>query len=218
VLDVLAQLLLCAALFLAFRWVLNRVDALGRPIPFPVIAVPALIVLTVLSATPGVERRMEQHRLAAAASTLIGVKVAVHCQTVGEAFVDAGVELGYVKYGADGVPEHRTLIKHGPCADLRAYLRSSKAHPSLDQVIAVHILTHESMHMSGITSESLAECAAVQRDDRMAQLLGATPDEALALARTYWRSVYPNMPPDYVTGDCRAGGRLDEHLPDAPWS
>jgi hypothetical protein len=218
VLDALAQALVCAALAVAFRWGLHRSDAIGRPIRFPVIAVPALLVLGVLSGTPGVERRIEQHRLAAAATALIGVKVTVHCQTAGQAFIDVGAELGYVKWGPGGVPEHRTLIKRDQCGDLRAYLRSSKSHPSLDQVLAVHILTHESMHMSGITNESLAECAAVQRDVRMAELLGADPDEARMLARTYWIQVYPNLPDDYRTSDCRPGGRDDEHLPDAPWA
>ena len=127
----------------------------------------------------------------------------MHCQTLGQAFVDAGNELGYVKWGPGGVPEHKTLIKHDQCGYLRAYLRSSKSHPSLDQVIAVHVLTHEDMHMSGITTESLAECAAVQRDARMAELLGADPTEALALARTYWREVYPQMSSDYITGELR---------------
>jgi hypothetical protein len=218
VLDALAQILLCAALALAFRWGLHRTDSLGRPNRFPAVALAFLLVPALLVGRPGVERRLEQHRLASAASELIGTKVTVHCQTAGEAFVDAGWELGFVKYGADGVPEHKTLIKQGPCHDLRAYLHSSKAHPSADQVLAVHILTHESMHMSGITVEARAECAAVQRDARMAELLGADPAEARELARTYWVSVYPRMPDDYVSGDCRPGGRLDERLPDAPWA
>ncbi|HTY72585.1 MAG TPA: hypothetical protein VMI11_09205 [Actinomycetes bacterium] len=217
-LDALAQVLVCAALFLALRWGLHRVDALGRPGRFPAIAVVALVLPALVFATPGVHRRAEQKQLAAAASELIGIRVSVHCQTFGQAFVDGGTELGYVKWGAGGVPEHRTLIKHDQCADLRGYLHSSKVHPTLDQVIAVHVLTHESMHMSGITDEALAECAAVQRDARMAQLLGATPGAGLYLARTYWRVVYPDMPDGYVSGECRPGGLLDEHLPDAPWS
>jgi hypothetical protein len=218
VLDALAQILLCGAFALAFRWGLHRTDSLGRPNRFPAVALALLLVPALLVGRPGVERRLEQRQLASAASELVGVKVSVHCQTAGEAFVDAGAELGYVKYDVDGVPEHKTLIKQGPCHDLRAYLHSSKAHPSADQILAVHILTHESMHMAGITNEARAECAAVQRDARMAELLGADPAEAHELARAYWVSVYPRMADDYVSGDCHAGGRLDERLPDPPWA
>ena len=211
-LDALAQILLCGALALAFRWGLHRTDALGRPNRFPAVALALLLVPALLVARPGVERRLEQRHLASAASTLIGTSVSVHCQTAGEAFVDAGWELGFVKYDSEGVPEHKTLIKQGPCHDLRAYLHSSKAHPNANQILAVHILTHESMHMSGITTEARAECAAVQRDARMAELLGAEPAEAQALARAYWVTVYPRMSDAYVSDECRPGGRMDERI------
>jgi hypothetical protein len=52
----------------------------------------------------------------------------------------------------------------------------------------------------------------------MAELLGASPSEAIQLARTYWREVYPQLSPDYVNPSCGPGGPLDEHLADAPWS
>ena len=71
-------------------------------------------------------------------------------------------------WGPDGVPERATLIKVRVCNDLRAWLGSRKNDPSLDQVIAVHVLTHETMHMVGIVNEARTECAAVQRDAAMA--------------------------------------------------
>jgi hypothetical protein len=85
-------------------------------------------------------------------------------------------------------------------------------------VIAVHVLTHESMHMRGQPDEARAECEAMQRDAETAQLLGATPQEGLALARAYWLQDYPNMPDAYRSGDCVLNGSLDEHLPDPPWT
>jgi hypothetical protein len=156
--------------------------------------------------------------LAKTASALAGTHVTVHCQTAGETFVDTGAELGYVRFTAAGRPEHRTVIKREPCHDLSAYARSDKRRPSDSQVVAVHVLTHESMHMAGLTNEAEAECAAVQRDARTAELLGAEAAPAVALARRYWQSMYPRMPDDYRSSDCRRGGRLDEHLADAPWS
>ena len=50
-------------------------------------------------------------------------------------------------------------------------------------MVAVHTLTHESIHMSGVTSESATECLAVQRDAEMARLLGAPRTAASELAR-----------------------------------
>jgi hypothetical protein len=84
-------------------------------------------------------------------------------------------------------------------------------------VVAVHVLTHEAMHLSGRLGEAAAECAAVQRDAHTARLLGARPGDAAELAAAYWRNIYPLMPEGYRSGDCHPGGPLDERLADAPW-
>jgi uncharacterized membrane protein YeaQ/YmgE (transglycosylase-associated protein family) len=64
---------------------------------------------------------------------------------------------------------------------------------------------------------AMASSAAVQRDAHTARLLGAAPAEAADLAASYWRDLYPLMPDGYRSPECRAGGALDERLPDAPW-
>jgi hypothetical protein len=217
VLTWLAIALALGAVLVVARWVLGRYDSLGRKRAFPVVGVVLLVIPAVAAATPGVLRWREERALERAASTLVGYPVDVQCQSFGGAFVDAGAELGWVAWGPDGVPERHTLIKYEPCGDLRHYLGSDKSTPTFDEVVAVHVLTHESMHMSGIKAEAVAECAAMQRDARMAVLLGASQQEGDALAETYWRTVYPRMPEPYTTSDCAAGGALDEHLPDPPW-
>ncbi len=216
-LTFLAGALLLAAVVAATRWWLRRVDALGRSRPFPVFSVALLVVMGAGMLVPGVRHHQLEDRLAAVASNLAGHPVVVNCQTAGQEWVDAGAELGYERYGRDGVPERETLIKHAQCKDLSRYLRSHGDHPDHGQVLAVHVLTHEAMHMSGATDEARAECLAVQRDAKTARLLGASPQEAAAMARRYWRTYYPRMPDGYVTPECRAGGQLDLASPDAPW-
>jgi len=207
-----------AVIAVAGRWWWRRTDALGRRREFPWVSVVLLSVLAVGTAAPGVQRKREENRLARVASTLAGTEVRVGCQTLGSAFVDAGAELGYVRYRRDGTPEHRRLIKRDQCRDLAAYLRSSKRDPSQRQVIAVHVLTHEAMHMAGITDEAGAECAAVQRDAWTAGLLGAAEVDARRLALSYWRAIYPRMPDDYRSAECAPDRVLDEHMADAPWT
>ena len=199
------------------NWATHRRDALGRERDLPVLSVSLLVLVAVVAAIPGAERKMEERRLARVASVLAGRHVSVHCQDGAEAFVDAGSELGWVRFGADGVPEPRTLIKRAQCQDLKSYLKH-RSDPSWDEMVAVHVLTHESMHMRGEPNEAVAECEAVQRDAVTATELGASPEQAHALAVRYWQQVYPRMPEDYVSSDCAPGGRLDEHLPTSPWS
>jgi hypothetical protein len=207
-----------AATFVALRWWTRRYDALGRPRRFPSVSVVALVGLAIVAAIPPYLRHREEDKLSSVASRLVGGPAKVHCQTFGQTFFQVGGELGFVKWGPDGVPEHQTTIMRGPCGDLRSYLDSNKQHPSEDQIVAVHILTHESMHMRGIKDEADAECAAMQRDAETAELLGADQAEAEALANAYWIGVYPRMPDGYTSADCKPGGTLDEHLPMPPWA
>jgi hypothetical protein len=214
----LAAAAVAGAFAFTARWYLGgRLDSLGRAIRFPTVSVVLLVILASVAAYPGIARHREEKRLARAASVIAGAPVKVVCQTLSGAFVDAGAEAGYVRWGADGVPEHIAHIKWEQCGLLRKYLRSSKRHPSVEQLEAVHVLTHEAVHTSGVKSESLTECKAVQRDAQMARLLGASDAEAKALAWIYWRTIYPQMPDDYRDAGCAPGGALDEALPTSPW-
>jgi hypothetical protein len=212
-----AASLLAGAAVVAVRWWLTRVDSLGRARHFPLITVLSLSVLGAGLFVPVVRHAQLQDRLAATAGELAGAPVSVTCQSVGKELVDVGPELGYVRYGADGVPEHATLIKREQCKALSHYLHGDRERPSDGEVVAVHVLTHEAMHMSGVTGEDKAECLAVQHDAETARLLGASPDEATRLARTYWLTVFPRMPDDYRSAECHPGGALDISSPDAPW-
>ena len=213
-----ALTLLAVAIGLSARWSLRRRDSLGRERPFPLISVLVLVALGGGLLVPVVRHHRLEGRLTAVATTLVGARSVVHCQTAGREMLDLGPELGFVRWGPGGVPEHQTLIKRAPCGRLAAYLGGDQAHPSPDEIIAVHVLSHESRHMAGTVNEASADCQAMQRDAWTARLLGASSEQALALARSYWRTVYPHMPADYVSGECAPGAALDEHLPDAPWS
>ena len=214
----LALALLAAALIVVVRWWPRRIDGLGRKRPFPLISTVGLVALAVAALVPGVLRARLEHRLAVAAGAIVGVPVQVNCQSFGGAFVDAGGDLGFVPFGPGGAPERATLIKRDQCRDLSAYLRSDKGNPPREQVVAVHVLTHEAIHMSGVTNEAETECLAVQHDARMAQLLGAPAAAAAALAGSYWSEIYPRMPAEYRSDECGPGMPLDARLSGAPWS
>jgi hypothetical protein len=209
---------LAVAVLVAARWVLAGPDSLGRRRAFPAVTVMGLALLGLGLLVPVLRHDRLEARLSSVASTLVGHPVQVRCQTAGQQFVDAGPELGYVRYGADGVPEPETLIKRAQCKALRAYLGSDRQSPDRGQVVAVHILSHEARHMAGTTVEAHAECEAMQRDAWTARLLGATAEQGHRLARAYWTDVYPSMNATYSSPACAPGGELDERLQLAPWS
>jgi hypothetical protein len=209
--------LLVTAGGVGIRWMSVRIDVLGRPRPFPYITVVLLVTLGCASLAPLVLRVRLEHRLETAASKLVGTPIEVRCQSFGGAFVDVGADLGYVVFGADGKPESWTLIKRQQCGDLSDYLGSDKQNPTRDQIIAVHVLTHETIHVTGVREEAATECKAMQLDAGMATLLGAELQAAEELAISYWRDIYPWMPASYRSDECVPGGALDAGRPDSPW-
>jgi hypothetical protein len=211
-------LALLAAAGVLIRWAVLRVDELGRVRAFPVISTALALAVAVAAGIPVLRHHELESRLAEVASSLAGRPVSVRCETLSQAWTDAHPELGYVRFGADGQPETLATLTVGACQDLGSWLSSDKAQPVQNQVIAVHVLTHEAMHMAGLREEAKAECAAVQRDARTATLLGATETQAQALVRDYWQQVYPRLTDAYRSADCAADGSLDEGLPNPPWA
>ena len=188
---------------LAARWMIAK--TMGPVPPFPWRAVMALALVGSVAAAPWYLRVRLEQRLSAAASEVSDRDVFVQCQSFAAAFIDPTADLGHVAFDAKGRAEPKTLIKRDQCRALTEYLRSDKRNPTMDQVVAVHVLTHESIHMSGTVVEDETECLAMARNSKMAQLLGAPPDAAQELALTYWEKVYPDMPDEYRSSECDPG-------------
>jgi hypothetical protein len=82
---------------------------------------------------------------------------------------------------------------------------------------AVLVLAHESEHVAGVDSESLATCNGMQHVAGVARLLGATASYGRRLAATYWRELYRQEPDEYRSPQCRPGGALDLSPGDGVW-
>ena len=163
------------------------------------------------------ERHRELQAYSAVASELAGHPSEVSCQRRTDPSAAVGVYEGYVPYPSN--PEElptRAELSPNTCAALKSY-REEQADPTRDEVAAVHVLTHESMHLKNLRGEAEAECAAVQRDSRTAELLGASEEEARSLAEAYYRDFYPDLPSSYRSGKCVKDGEWDEHLGLGPW-
>jgi hypothetical protein len=179
-------------------------------------------------------RKYETHelenRLAAIAGEIARRPVHVHCQGAVGAALDVTGEAGTVAFDAAGNPSDTTNLKRDICHRLDRYPhlhRSAKfacvvsgTECPLDTIKtlhALHTLAHESWHLAGVESEAATECYALQTTAFVAEQLGASWGEAEASARVVATQIYPRMPSDYVTSDCRDGGPLDLHPSSAVW-
>jgi len=127
------------------------------------------------------------------------------CRRFTQTFLSLGEYDGYVYRDNSTV----ALYTNDSCKALASYAASSKEHPTLAQIRAVHLIAHETMHVNGYWSESVAECRAVQLSYLVAEKLGATEAQARALQARYFAEIYPNLRDGYVSSDCREGGALD---------
>ena len=169
-------------------------------------------------------RRAEaaEHELGAIASEIAGRPARVHCQGAVGAVFDVSAEAGSVQFDAYGRPDDTTELKRGVCKALRRFERE-RTKPEFDclrrvaacppavirSAWAVQTLAHEAWHLAGIQAEARAQCFGMQTTAYVAERLGADGAQSQALAGYLYRHVYPRMPSDYRSSECRDGEALD---------
>ena len=131
--------------------------------------------------------------------------VGANCERFSEELFNVSQYQGYVYYDGSNVAHLRRNV----CHNLWDYAHGAQSHPTEGQILAVHIVAHETMHINGIQSEAVAECRAVQLNHLVAEALGATPEQARALQLRYYVDYYPHQREGYVSGECAEGGELD---------
>jgi hypothetical protein len=209
-------------LWCAYREVRSGLYApLGLSRPFPISRPYLAIVLALagLFAWPPVYTRYFEWFLSRRASVLAdGRHASVHCNTVWDTMLDAEM----LAAGHANIATGEIGIQHPWCNTLRAYLHHP-AHANSEELWALALFTHESMHVRGEDNEARTECEAVQRNFRAAKLLGVPADIAGRNALEYYHVIYQErgriggMQAAYYSSECAPGGALDEHLEDSTW-
>jgi hypothetical protein len=151
----------------------------------------------------------DEHALARVASEIVGRPVGVHCQGFFASMLDINDRTGEVRFSADGRPPNRMFLTRGTCKALKRF-RTGHRGLTLGAAEAINTLTHESFHLRGVVNEAATQCYAIQTDAWTVVRLGGTPAEGDAVATLVYAE-QPNMPSEYQSSDCRAGGSLDLH-------
>ena len=169
-----------------------------------------MIALAIGSASFPVRHALFEHKLGTASAQLVGKDhVVVECLSrfsYGSIFHFRAA--GYVYWGSD------TINMQGPiCSDLKGYL-SDPQFADPNELFALHVLTHEAMHVGGVRDEIVTDCKAFQRNAGWRRCWGWTqrsPDQRAGSASI--RS--PSHP--YYSAACHPGGPMDDRLSDAVW-
>jgi hypothetical protein len=192
-----------------------------------------LVPLLALAVYVSVDRRQAAAReelLGSIASDIAGRPVEVRCQGRFSAALDVTAESGSVRFDASGRPADWTDLKRGICLSLGRFRsdhgneRFACLHDLLAcdrsvvrSVHALETLAHESWHLAGHVDEATTECYALQTIALVAERLGAPREQGERLARAAFVGLYPGMPPEYHSSECRDGGKLDLRPQSAVW-
>ena len=200
--------------YLALAWLLvdRFVRRRGWRVLPVVIAVPALVF------TLNELRWWHfEHQLAQAVRpVLAGRDAGFGCERVLHGFFSSQGHPGHVWFDAAGQPEREAFLSSSTCSRVKQYQRDPAA-AGLDQVVAVHTVTHEAEHLAGVQAEDVAECRAVQADTAVLVALGASRQQARAQVLSYLAGVYPRLSEGYVSAECVDGGGLDLSPGDGRW-
>lgn len=177
---------------------------LWRPLvnrtPFP--AISSALTLVLLLVVGGFEARWLyfEHQASQAVAEVSGNKKGtLHCQRLSEAFLDGDVvHSGHVMYDAPDV----AVVKYQECQTLFNWMQGNKKDFTADDIRALHVLTHETIHVGGNYDEASTECVAVNNDSKMAQILGASQQIGDGIAKVYFKTMWPYMPDNYKQPGC----------------
>jgi hypothetical protein len=204
VLTVVAAVLAASSVVAWYRVITRTDEAFGRGFRAVVAGVISIVAFT--AGHFEVAHHLRQQRATEALGVLSEVEgVGANCERFSEELFNLSQYQGYVYYDGSNVAHLRRNI----CHDLWDYANGGQANPTEGQILAVHIVGHEAMHINGVREEAVAECMAVQLNHLIAEELGATPEEARELQRRYYEEYYPRQRSNYISGECREGGALD---------
>ena len=168
------------------------------------------IFLAILCAIWPVRDFLHERKLGAAVEDFLGKEqVIVECKPYFDFTLFTNIK-GYVFIGSDKI-----YLEARTCSDLAAYIKDPEA-AGMKERFALHVLTHEAMHVAGTINEIKTDCQAYQRNHRMSLLLDVPRHIAITHARQIHRERSPYNEGYYST-ECEPGKRLDENLPDAVW-
>ena len=182
-----------------------------------------LAALAALGFYFGPHRNLEQDeaRLAKIAAVIAGRDVGIACPGTLGTLTEVSAQDGSVVFSPEGKPADEARLSSDTCGTLRGFLHGEV--PSLDclnrhgecsldareSAIAVNVLSHESWHLAGVRDEAATQCYALQTNADTALRLGASPEDARAIATFILREVQPALPADYRSRDCFDDGPLD---------
>jgi len=137
--------------------------------------------------------------------------VTVNCTSVLDSIFD---QYDMTRAGSAYIEEGRIVFHHGWCKHFMSYL-DDPIYVNDDEIVSMHVFTHEVMHIRGEYNERKTDCQAIQRNHLLGEQMGIDPFVAKQNAILYYNKLYPKH--SYYNPGCAPGTALDEKLANSVW-
>lgn len=128
------------------------------------------------------------------------------CQRFSEAFFD----IHTTRAGSvSSARPNEAIVNYEQCLDLQNWLGGNKASGTPKQIQALHVLTHEAVHVAREHNEAITECTAINRDHITASTLGASKKFAQEVPQRYYTEFFPQMSSSYRLEGCIIAPEFD---------
>ena len=213
-------MLFLSALSVFFIWlILREIFKQDVPDKFDTFSISYICVLAILAFicawTPYKYWKLERLLAKTAAEVAKVESVDLQCNTLLQSAFYEGYSYGSFTMAGLAFPEERKIILQYPwCKHLMNYL-DDPYDADNNELFSVPLFTHEVMHIRGELNEIKTECQAVQRNDKVAQMLGVPSFIAIRDAIRHYDGAYQRHA--YFSPECAKGKSLDERLDSAVW-
>ncbi len=135
----------------------------------------------------------------------------VSCTSVFDSIFDP---YDMTRAGSAFIETGKIVFHHGWCQRFMDYMDDPR-NTTDDEIFAMHVFTHEVMHIRGEYNEARTDCQAIQRNHTLARAMGVSEYLARRNALHYYNVLYKSHP--YFNKECAPGKKMDEKLPDSIW-
>lgn len=200
------QLYFCYALLALIAYL-----AIWRPVflkkQFPIISVVLCSVILVLVGWQEMKWQQVQIKGSEAVKAVsLNKDGYLQCQRFSEAFFDIHTtRLGSVS----SAHPNRAVVNYEECLEISDWMGGNKSSATPKQLQALHVLTHEAVHVAKEYNEAVTECTAINRDHIMAKAMGASKKFAAELPQRYYKEFFPRMPSEYTLAGCTISPEFD---------
>lgn len=104
---------------------------------------------------------------------------------------------------------NEAVVNYEQCLDLQDWLGGGKDSATPKQIQALHVLTHEAVHVSREHNEAITECTAINRDHLTAQAMGASKKFSQEVPQRYYTEFFPQMSSSYRLDGCIISPEFD---------